>query len=402
MSRQRGVAVKEIGEVLGHKNAVRAFFVALALIFIIPVDFFDAGALIWVIPGGGLRGGGAGAGAAQGAAVTAWLIVAEVIEMGMACAGYFIFSKGYRSYYNLYYMTQYYSVTAFGLIISGFYLNVTGSTIGYIISAAGVILIPVLDGLYFKLFMGYYSEAAMVSVIMAHRAGGAGGGGRRAGGGVAEVVCLCVMSWAAAAVIERCVCGREQTRIRLRAKSISADMDPLTALANRRGLDRKAAVLWPYCARTQTNVGLIEIDIDFFKKYNDRFGHPAGDKCLKEVAHAIKNTAKRYVDITARTGGEEFIIFVQNMTEAELVEFAMKVRKSVADLKIAHAYAGVSEYVTVSMGIAYGVPGEDYAFDDMYEEADRALYKAKNSGRNCIVCGNRVYGRMRGGVGAVI
>ena len=378
MSRQRGVAVKEIGEVLGHKNAVRAFFVALALIFIIPVYF--------------LINHLSGTYASHMTAVTAWLIVAEVIEMGMACAGYFIFSKGYRSYYNLYYMTQYYAVTAFGLIISGFYLNVTGSTIGYIISAAGVILIPVLDGLYFKLFMGYYSVAAMVSVITAHRAGE----------DIAEVVCLCVMSWAAAAVIERCVCGREQTRIRLRAKSISADMDPLTALANRRGLDRKAAVLWPYCARTQTNVGLIEIDIDFFKKYNDRFGHPAGDKCLKEVAHAIKNTAKRNVDITARTGGEEFIIFVQNMTEAELVEFAMKVRKSVADLKIAHAYAGVSEYVTVSMGIAYGVPGEDYAFDDMYEEADRALYKAKNSGRNCIVCGNRVYGRMRGGAGAVI
>lgn len=378
MSRQRGVAVKEIGEVLGHKNAVRAFFVALALIFIIPVYF--------------LINHLSGTYASHMTAVTVWLIVAEVIEMGMACAGYFIFSKGYRSYYNLYYMTQYYAVTAFGLIISGFYLNVTGSTIGYIISAAGVILIPVLDGLYFKLFMGYYSVAAMVSVITAHRAGE----------DIAEVVCLCVMSWAAAAVIERCVCGREQTRIRLRAKSISADMDPLTALANRRGLDRKAAVLWPYCARTQTNVGLIEIDIDFFKKYNDRFGHPAGDKCLKEVAHAIKNTTKRNVDITARTGGEEFIIFVQNMTEAELVEFAMKVRKSVADLKIAHAYAGVSEYVTVSMGIAYGVPGEDYAFDDMYEEADRALYKAKNSGRNCIVCGNRVYGRMRGGVGAVI
>lgn len=378
MSRQRGVAVKEIGEVLGHKNAVRAFFVALALIFIIPVYF--------------LINHLSGTYASHMTAVTAWLIVAEVIEMGMACAGYFIFSKGYRSYYNLYYMTQYYAVTAFGLIISGFYLNVTGSTIGYIISAAGVILIPVLDGLYFKLFMGYYSVAAMVSVIMAHRVGE----------DIAEVVCLCVMSWAAAAVIERCVCGREQTRIRLRAKSISADMDPLTALANRRGLDRKAAVLWPYCARTQTNVGLIEIDIDFFKKYNDRFGHPAGDKCLKEVAHAIKNAAKRNVDITARTGGEEFIIFVQNMTEAELVEFAMKVRKSVADLKIAHAYAGVSEYVTVSMGIAYGVPGEDYAFDDMYEEADRALYKAKNSGRNCIVCGNRIYGRMRGGVGAVI
>lgn len=378
MSRQRGVAVKEIGEVLGHKNAVRAFFVALALIFIIPVYF-----LIKHL---------SGTYASHMAAVTAWLIVAEVIEMGMACAGYFIFSKGYRSYYSLYYMTQYYAVTAFGLIISGFYLNVTGSTIGYILSAAGVILIPVLDGLYFKLFMGYYSVAAMVSVIMAHRAGQ----------DIAEVVCLCVMSWAAAAVIERCVCGREQTRIRLRAKSISADMDPLTGLANRRGLDRKAAVLWPYCARTQTNVGLIEIDIDFFKKYNDRFGHPAGDKCLKEVAHAIKNTAKRSVDITARTGGEEFIIFVQNMTEAELVEFAMKVRKNVADLKIAHAYAGVSEYVTVSMGIAYGVPGEDYAFDDMYEEADRALYKAKNSGRNCIVCGNRVYGRMRGGAGAVI
>ena len=148
MSRQRGVAVKEIGEVLGHKNAVRAFFVALALIFIIPVYF--------------LINHLSGTYASHMTAVTAWLIVAEVIEMGMACAGYFIFSKGYRSYYNLYYMTQYYSVTAFGLIISGFYLNVTGSTIGYIISAAGVILIPVLDGLYFKLFMGYYSDRKSV------------------------------------------------------------------------------------------------------------------------------------------------------------------------------------------------------------------------------------------------
>ena len=106
MSRQRGVAVKEIGEVLGHKNAVRAFFVALALIFIIPVYF--------------LINHLSGTYASHMTAVTAWLIVAEVIEMGMACAGYFIFLKGYRSYYNLYYMTQYYSVTAFGLIISGF------------------------------------------------------------------------------------------------------------------------------------------------------------------------------------------------------------------------------------------------------------------------------------------
>lgn len=168
-------------------------------------------------------------------------------------------------------MTQYYSVTAFGLIISGFYLNVTGSTIGYIISAAGVILIPVLDGLYFKLFMGYYSVAAMVSVITAHRAGE----------DIAEVVCLCVMSWAAAAVIERCVCGREQTRIRLRAKSISADMDPLTALANRRGLDRKAAVLWPYCARTQTNVGLIEIDIDFLRNITT-------DSVIRQATNALR------------------------------------------------------------------------------------------------------------------
>ena len=180
-----------------------------------------------------------------------------------------------------------------------------------------------------------------------------------------------------------------------------ANTDELTGLYNRR---KAMEYLENEARNAQNDLGfsLCICDIDFFKKYNDRFGHPAGDKCLKEVAHAIKNTAKRSVDITARTGGEEFIIFVQNMTEAELVEFAMKVRKSVADLKIAHAYAGVSEYVTVSMGIAYGVPGEDYAFDDMYEEADRALYKAKNSGRNCIVCGNRVYGRMRGGAGAVI
>lgn len=194
----------------------------------------------------------------------------------------------------------------------------------------------------------------------------------------------------------------ERVRSELKEKSASSEHDPLTGLTNRRGLSRKINTLWPYCSRQNTNVGVIAIDVDFFKKYNDKFGHPEGDRCLKKIADAIKDSARRGTDIAARTGGEEFIVFVQDVEEEDLVAFALKIRQSIAELAIPHAYVGVSQYVTVSMGLAVVKPSLENSFQKLYEEADEALYAAKENGRNCIVCGNRVYGRMKKALGTVI
>lgn len=197
---------------------------------------------------------------------------------------------------------------------------------------------------------------------------------------------------------------RYQVRVRdeLRERTISSEHDALTGLMNRRGLARRVSLLWSYCSRMHAMVGVIAIDVDFFKKYNDKFGHPEGDKCLKKVAAAIKDSAQRGSDITARTGGEEFLVFVQDMSEEEMVELALKIRGGIAELQIPHAYAGVSKHVTVSMGIAYTYPNSENNFKKLYEEADQALYTAKENGRNCIVCRNLVYGRMKNGLGTLI
>lgn len=188
---------------------------------------------------------------------------------------------------------------------------------------------------------------------------------------------------------------KEKLKSELKEKTISSEHDMLTGLMNRLGLEKQIELLWPYCARTNTPVGFIEIDIDFFKKYNDKFGHPEGDKCLKKVAGVLQESARRSSDIAVRTGGEEFVVFVQNMTEKEIVKFALRIRDKVEELKIPHAWDEVSKYVTVSMGAAYIYPNSTNNFHQLYEDADKALYKAKGNGRNCVVFGDLVYGKKK-------
>lgn len=366
-------AQKEIIKVFNGKNTLRAFLSALVLAVLVPV-------YILIIHLTGIFGD-------YSVAVKIWLAVLEAFQIGSAFAGYIILSRREEDRQVFYYMA-YYSITLLAvLVVAGFDLKSSGSLLLYILAASFASLLPLLKGVKYKIYMAVFVAGSIVSVSVA----------RNAVRNIVDVIFIC----AAAAVVSEIVGGYsnecERVGIKLRAKTISSEKDPLTGLSNRRGLNRKAAVLWPYCARTKTRVGIIEVDIDYFKKYNDKFGHPAGDRCLKLVAKALKNSARRSVDITARTGGEEFIIFVQDMNESEIVDFSMKIRRNIAELKIPHAYAGVSNYVTVSMGIAYCIPGGDISFSELYEKADRALYQAKSNGRNCIVCNNHVYGRMRNG-----
>lgn len=188
---------------------------------------------------------------------------------------------------------------------------------------------------------------------------------------------------------------KEKLKSELMEKTISAEHDVLTGLMNRLGLEKQIEFLWPYCARANVPVGVIEIDIDFFKKYNDKFGHPEGDICLKKVAGVLQESARRSSDIAVRTGGEEFLVFVQNMTEKEIIKFALRIRDKVEELKIPHAWDEISKYVTVSMGAAYIYPNSTNNFHQLYEHADKALYKAKRNGRNCVVFGNLVYGKKK-------
>jgi diguanylate cyclase (GGDEF)-like protein len=179
---------------------------------------------------------------------------------------------------------------------------------------------------------------------------------------------------------------------KLMMSSKNADEDPLTGLNNRRGLDKRISPIMSYCIRDKGTVSVLILDIDNFKKYNDCFGHPEGDHCLQMVAETLKNTARRSTDITARIGGEEFLVFVHNSTETEPVMLAEKIRTNIAALKIKHApTVGENAIVTVSIGVASMTPTDPGSFDKLYTEADKALYCAKKSGRNTVVCGGHIY-----------
>lgn len=184
---------------------------------------------------------------------------------------------------------------------------------------------------------------------------------------------------------------KEKLESELEEKTISSEHDALTGLMNRWGLEKQVEYLWPYCARIHAPIGVIEIDIDFFKKYNDKFGHPEGDKCLQKIANVLHESARRSSDLAVRIGGEEFVVLVQNMTEGEIVKYALMIRNKVEELKIPHAYDGISKYVTVSMGAAYTYPNEENSYQQLYKAADKALYKAKENGRNCVACGDSIY-----------
>lgn len=194
------------------------------------------------------------------------------------------------------------------------------------------------------------------------------------------------------------VLRKQKMTSRLKEKTSSSEHDALTGLLNRRGLERRATAIWPYCQRNKINVGMIALDIDYFKKYNDAFGHPQGDACLRIVADTLKESAARCTDVVTRTGGEEFLIFIQDVNEEDLPALALKIRKNIAKKAIPHAYCMVSKNVTVSIGIASGVPGRGVTFKSLYENADKALYQAKKNGRNCIVYNGSLYGRIRGGI----
>lgn len=161
------------------------------------------------------------------------------------------------------------------------------------------------------------------------------------------------------------------------------NLDGLTQIANRRCFDQRLAQLWAQMAQAQQPLALILIDIDFFKRYNDTYGHQAGDSCLQEVASAICRilTAPDY--LVARYGGEEFAVLLPAAQIAQAQKMAELIQAAIGDLKIVHCASPINQQLTLSLGLTSSVPTQTDSAASLVERADKALYQAKRSGRNC-------------------
>ena len=173
-----------------------------------------------------------------------------------------------------------------------------------------------------------------------------------------------------------------------RLKILSGE-DGLTGLANRRTFDETLASEHRRAQREDRSLALVMIDVDRFKSFNDRYGHPAGDECLRRIAHTIGLSVRRPGDVVARYGGEEFAVVLPHTGEAGAVAVAANIHRAVCDLRIEH---DDSEWnvATVSVGVAAARPSETgRTLHRLLQEADHALYFAKNSGRNCVAAASQ-------------
>ncbi|NHN29494.1 PAS domain S-box protein [Paenibacillus agricola] len=161
--------------------------------------------------------------------------------------------------------------------------------------------------------------------------------------------------------------------------------DGLTGIANRRSFDHTMEREWGVAARYGQPLSLLLCDIDFFKAYNDTYGHQGGDHCLQLVAHTLKKTLNRPNDFAARYGGEEFSIILPNTDKRGALKVSEFIKRTIEDLKIPHASSRVSDVVTVSIGVATLIPNPSLSINMLIEYTDKALYLAKQGGRNRVV-----------------
>jgi diguanylate cyclase (GGDEF)-like protein len=161
--------------------------------------------------------------------------------------------------------------------------------------------------------------------------------------------------------------------------------DELTKLNNRRAFLEYMDIVWKQNRRLKLPVTVLMIDVDYFKKYNDSLGHLEGDKALIAIAQCMKNSIKRETDFVARFGGEEFVCLLTLIEKDEAVDFAKTLVANVEGMKIPHPMSEHSKYLTISAGMASIVPDNNNSQTQLLDEADKALYMAKETGRNKVV-----------------
>lgn len=183
------------------------------------------------------------------------------------------------------------------------------------------------------------------------------------------------------------ICDRQKAQAALSLANRELEklsvLDSLTQVANRRRFDNYLLQEWQKLKQNQAPLSLILCDIDYFKFYNDTYGHPIGDYCLQQVALAIECVIESTPGLVARYGGEEFGIILPNIDSTEALEIAQKIAVNVHKLHIAHQKSMVSEYVTISLGVHSLIPNSESSPELLIALADKALYQAKAEGRNC-------------------
>ncbi|MGI0488641.1 diguanylate cyclase domain-containing protein [Pantanalinema rosaneae CENA516] len=190
------------------------------------------------------------------------------------------------------------------------------------------------------------------------------------------------------ALLQQEVCDRLAAEAALQAANQElqrlAHLDGLTQVANRRCFDDYLAQEWRRLAREQLPLSLILCDVDFFKQYNDSYGHQVGDTCLCQIANAIRAAINRPADLVARYGGEEFAVILPNTPRSGAVQVGQRIQAQVAQLQIVHIGSEISQFVTLSLGIASVIPQPDGDMVPLITATDRALYHAKLAGRDRI------------------
>ena len=163
---------------------------------------------------------------------------------------------------------------------------------------------------------------------------------------------------------------------------IASSTDSLTGIPNRRYFNERSIAVWQQSKNKKLSVALMIIDVDYYKQYNDSIGHLAGDECLVTVAKVIKEALRHDADLVARYGGDEFVILLVDCDATGAMTLAQRINKAVYDSHIKNPGSPVSDYVTVTIGVATTVPSDNEVFRTLIQQADTALYQAKEKGRN--------------------
>jgi diguanylate cyclase (GGDEF)-like protein len=161
--------------------------------------------------------------------------------------------------------------------------------------------------------------------------------------------------------------------------------DPLTEIANRREFDRRLKMEWGRARRETQPLALILVDVDFFKSYNDNYGHPAGDVCLQRVASTLCSVPQRSTDLVARLGGEEFVVLLPGTSVNDAAQLAEQMRRAILELNAEHIGSTAAPVVSASFGVTAILPGPQDEQAQLLANADVALYNAKKNGRNRVV-----------------
>ncbi len=173
--------------------------------------------------------------------------------------------------------------------------------------------------------------------------------------------------------------------------------DGLTGIQNRRMFDQHIQRAWQQAVREEERVAVLLVDIDCFKDYNDRYGHQAGDECLRAVAISLSQCARRPMDFVARYGGEEFAVVLYEASREYVAEVLTRIQRSIAELNIPHEASRVASRLTVSIGAAFILPSSNRTHEGLIQLADEALYSAKEQGRNRVVVMEAEYHTLRTG-----